>query len=263
MTAARLRLVARMGGSSSRLAPFVIGSFALHLGLVAAMLWWPSSRGPSRIRADAIAVTLTGGFPSARTQPRRQAAPAPKPEPPKPEPPKPKPEGASLETNPVKVDPTPKKKKEPEPTPKPQDAPAETPVAPVEDAAEGGGVQGPEGGGDEGVVGVAGGAIASLNLADVGLSWYAGSVTAALRSHYNPPMLVGTRETLVVVVFFEIRRDGSVARLQVESSSGVPSMDRAALRAVADAQPLPSLPAEVSGPVLPARFEFRWHPGES
>jgi protein TonB len=232
----------------------VIGSAALHLALVAGMLWWPTSRASSRIRPDAIAVSLTGGFPAQRTQVRAETPPAPKPEPTEPKP-KPTPEGASLETNPVKVDKTPKKT-----TPEPEPAPPEEPAGTGAEASES---DVPEAGGPVGEVGVAGGTIASLNLGDIGLAWYASSVQAALQTHYNPPILVGTRDVLVTVVSFDLRRDGSVVRPRIESSSGVPSMDRAALRAVADAQPLPSLPSEVSEPFLPVRVKFQWSPGDS
>jgi TonB family protein len=51
-----------------------------------------------------------------------------------------------------------------------------------------------------------------------------------------------------------------VAAVRVEQTSGVPSLDRSALRAVADATPLPPLPKNWGPPVLPATFVFRLHP---
>jgi TonB family protein len=55
-------------------------------------------------------------------------------------------------------------------------------------------------------------------------------------------------------------RDGNVRGLRIEESSGVPTLDRSALRAVSDATPLPALPAMLHEPYLPASFVFRLYP---
>ena len=59
---------------------------------------------------------------------------------------------------------------------------------------------------------------------------------------------------------FEIARDGSVRGTRIDTSSGVPSLDRSALRAVSDASPLPPLPATWKDATLPAVFVFRLYP---
>ncbi len=48
--------------------------------------------------------------------------------------------------------------------------------------------------------------------------------------------------------------------VEILTSSGVPSVDRSVLRAVYDSAPLPRIPPQLNESVLPARFEFRWHP---
>ena len=89
--------------------------------------------------------------------------------------------------------------------------------------------------------------------------WYRASVTSSLYSYWKRPILSGNLTTLEVTVEFEILRDGAVGKLQITTSSGVPSLDRSVLRAVADASPLPPLPAQWEDSTLPARFIFKLH----
>ena len=71
-----------------------------------------------------------------------------------------------------------------------------------------------------------------------------------------------SREKLEVTIAFEILRDGDVGNVRIASSSGVPSLDRSALRAVVDASPLPPLPSSWREPSVSAQFLFRWLPGD-
>jgi protein TonB len=75
-------------------------------------------------------------------------------------------------------------------------------------------------------------------------------------------VLEGASGVLTVTVTFDVRRDGTVANATVETESGVPSLDRSALRAVADASPLPPLPSSFKDSSVPARYEFELTPGE-
>jgi TonB family protein len=95
---------------------------------------------------------------------------------------------------------------------------------------------------------------------DVEFAWYRASVTAALYSNWRRPILSGISEPLETSVGFEILRDGTVVNLRIESASGVPSLDRSALRALTDASPLPPLPAQWREPRLSAVFVFRMYP---
>jgi protein TonB len=95
---------------------------------------------------------------------------------------------------------------------------------------------------------------------DFELGWYKGSVTAALYARWRKPILEGITEPREVRVTFQIQRNGQVTNPKVEQSSGVPSLDRSALRAVADASPLPPLPPNWREPTLSAGFVFRLYP---
>ena len=63
-----------------------------------------------------------------------------------------------------------------------------------------------------------------------------------------------------VTIAFAIMKDGTVQGMKIEESSGDPSLDRAAWASIATANPLPSLPAEFSGPSLNLRFHFFYNP---
>lgn len=107
-----------------------------------------------------------------------------------------------------------------------------------------------------------GGGIFSVGAGDLRFAWYRASVTVALQQRWIRPVLEDAREALSVTVTFEIERDGSVRDVEIETSSGVPSLDRSAIRAVEQAAPLPPLPAGWDEAPFPARFEFRWSPAE-
>jgi TonB family protein len=59
------------------------------------------------------------------------------------------------------------------------------------------------------------------------------------------------------VVDFTILRDGTIREVKISQGSGNPTVDNTALRAVYDSNPLPPLPAQVSGTSLPAEFTFQ------
>jgi len=242
MSALRIRVVARVG-SSARLSPFVIGSLAVHAVLVAAMILLPALDGRTAIPDHPLVVNLVAPVRSASSV---QAAPAP----PTPTPTK-KPEGVHVETK--KPKPAPKKK--PKPAPKeelPDPGPPTPPVANPAPGEPGGAPMGPSG--------PVGDSITAFEGGGVELAWYRSQVTAALYSNWRKPVLQGAREPIDVRVTFDIVRDGSVRNLRVEIPSGVPSLDRSALRAVTDAAPLPPIPPSWRDPILPAGFVFRLHP---
>jgi protein TonB len=58
------------------------------------------------------------------------------------------------------------------------------------------------------------------------------------------------------VVRFRVGRAGAVSGVELERSSGVALYDRAALRAVELAAPLPPLPHDATSEVLTVHFEF-------
>jgi protein TonB len=62
----------------------------------------------------------------------------------------------------------------------------------------------------------------------------------------------------VTWVKFTIRRDGTIDDVRVDGPSGVPDLDRAALRAVAVTDRLPRLPEEFTNPTLSVRLAFEY-----
>ncbi len=232
------------------MSPFVGASLVFHLGFSAALAILPGLHGRTPPKEDAWIVGLAAppGPPSrggagAAAIPARPAAPS-------------RPREA------VRVE-------EPKPRAKSSDKPEaklETPAPPSAGPAAGppsgpGGPTGPSPA-DGGAPAGGGGGIFSLEGGDVRFAWYRASVTAALQGRWIRPVLEGVRETLSVTVTFEIARDGSVRNVEIERSSGVPSLDRSAVRAVEQASPLPPLPGGWDDAPFSARFEFRWSPAE-
>ena len=239
----RIRIVARFARSGSRLPGFVVGSSLAHVVLVATLLLLPSLVGRSHVpQVDSLVVDLVSpaaAAPAARAAPPQPVAPPPSSEPP---------EGvraAVKEPTPVE-----KPKKKPEkPKPASPPRPAAGPPGPPQPDAPGGGPTGNESA-----------SITALEAGDSELAWYRDSVTGALYGHWVKPILEGVGEPYEVSVTFDILRDGSLQNLRIEQPSGIPSFDRSALRAVADASPFPPLPRAWSKPILSARFLFRLFP---
>ncbi len=242
MAASRLRIGIRIGGFSSPRHAFLAGSLAVHAVLVLAVLLLPELFRRPRLNADYMPVELVGSLPAAKAAPAPPAA-----KPATPPPPRPQPE-EDVQARPA--EPKVVKKPKPRPTPPPAEPAAETPpAAPAVPAGTAGSAE-------------AGGTIAPMEGGDVEFAWYRSSVTAALYSHWQRPILTSIAEPLEVRIEFEILRDGTVRGVRVSERSGVPSMDRSALRAVSDASPLPPLPSKWREPSLPAAFVFRLYPGD-
>jgi TonB family protein len=58
------------------------------------------------------------------------------------------------------------------------------------------------------------------------------------------------------VIRFRVLRSGQVRDLELETSSGSPSLDASALRAVRQSLPLPPFPSELTEPSLDLRYRF-------
>ena len=90
--------------------------------------------------------------------------------------------------------------------------------------------------------------------------WY----VTAMRNKISSNWLQGTIDPNIrtaprVYVTFQILRDGQIANAQLTASSGIPSLDRSALRAVYDSNPMPPLPTDyrVSSVAVEFWFDFR------
>jgi periplasmic protein TonB len=87
--------------------------------------------------------------------------------------------------------------------------------------------------------------------------WYVQVVRNRVSSNWllsmiSPSLLSAPR----VYIDFDINRDGSISNAQVKESSGIPEVDRSALRAVLASSPLAPLPADYSGSKVSVEVYF-------
>lgn len=247
-----MKLVLRLPMPATPRSRYYAVSGFLHVVAGLALILSPLLGAGPRISQDApLVVDMVGSVPGAARPP------APKVEPPAPKPPEPAPEGVRAEPEvppePKPESKPPEKKKEPKPEPEPKAEPVESPpVAAPQAAPEGGGL-GPATGGTS---------VASAELASVENAWYATAMNGAIQGSWVKPFLEGSREPLKVTVAFNILRDGTAANPRVVATSGMPALDRSALRAVADASPFPPLPAVWGKSFITAEAVFTLEPGE-
>lgn len=240
MARLRIRIVTGVGTGRSPLQNFLLVSFLIHLGLTVVMVLIPELRRGPRFPHDATVVELVGALPGSRPE-AAVAAPAPQPQPTPPVPQSPK-EGVTVQTE---------EPKETAPPPQPGPQTATPPAETDEQAAPSGDVAGSA---------ATGASVSALEIGGTAFAWYRSSVANALYGNWRRPVVSGIAEPIEVRVAFEIMRDGNVRGLRIEESSGVPTLDRSALRAVSDAMPLPALPSMLSEPYLPASIVFRLYP---
>jgi len=89
--------------------------------------------------------------------------------------------------------------------------------------------------------------------ADFHFTYYIERMLALIESRwYKPAVAEGTRAR----VRFRIQRDGRLDTIEIEESSGHPSFDRAALRALYASNPLPPLPPAYTQPSLTVHLSF-------
>ena len=245
---ARIKIVWPSGsGYRARLQRFYAYSAFFHVAVLVLLVFAPRLFGGSHPNfgdefLDVMQARLVADVGDEPVQQVAQPAPpVVKPEPPKPEPAEIEAAGDVVFSKRAK--PTPPKE-----DPKP--APPEDPE-PMEDAANDGGTAERIGDATAGVQ--AGGEISLFG-------WYQSSVSRALYSTWRRPLLAGLRDPLVVGISFDIQKNGTVTGLRVTESSGVPALDRSALRAVADASPLPRLPPGWRGSSMTAAYLFEITP---
>jgi len=137
---------------------------------------------------------------------------------------------------------------------KPQPEPEESNQIPY---GEGGPVSGPYGmfnaGGAKGGFGFTGGG------GDFGsrFSWYVQGVQRKVSENWlKYEVDPSIREANRVYVTFDIARDGHPSNVQIEQSSGVPSLDRSAVYAVQRIDTFGPLPPEYSGSKVSVEFWF-------
>ncbi|MDQ2775016.1 MAG: TonB family protein [Acidobacteriota bacterium] len=91
------------------------------------------------------------------------------------------------------------------------------------------------------------------------LGWYAEIVRQRIAQNWLTNGLDARSQSQPAIVNFTIMRDGTIRSPQIVQSSGNPSVDNTALRAVYSASPLPQLPPQVSESYISAQFTFNLH----
>ena len=92
-------------------------------------------------------------------------------------------------------------------------------------------------------------------------AYYRALITNRLRAAWSRPTVPGGLSAPIrATVRFEILRGGALADIALGSASGHPPLDRSALRAAYDANPLPPLPDEFEGDRLAVNFYFELLP---
>ena len=88
---------------------------------------------------------------------------------------------------------------------------------------------------------------------------YVNSITRAVSNNWLKSMVdARIQRAPRVYVTFDISRDGTVSNVNVQQSSGIPSLDRSAQRAVLASNPLPTLPADYRGSSVNVIFYFEY-----
>lgn len=232
-----------------RFMPFVVLAVALHMA-VASIAFVVGRAAPHRpVKLPAVSVRIVRPQlpgPPAGTAPARPAerpAAKPKPSPP----PKPR-------TTPApKASPVSRSERRAS-SEQAMPATRTTPVAAPEPAPTGGGAGTGAGGGGRGLsVGGSGANGIPGVPEDFQFNFYIERMLALIESvWYRPPASGAARAR----VRFTIARNGRVDGIQLEESSGVPTFDRAALRALYAANPLPPLPPAYGQPSLTVHLTF-------
>lgn len=248
------KLLAERERRRPKLAPWAVVAVLLHAGLASAM--WIVSRDGSHPPAQlpAVAVRFVQPEPVRRQPepagggPERQATPVPRPT----------------------AAPTPVPSAPPEPEPEPEVEPETAPPAdrPSDDAMADLGTEAtprptpepepaPAGGGGGSGLSLGGGGDAADAAAgvpsDFQFTYYLQRMLALIESRwYKPPVPPGTRAR----VRYTILSSGRLEAIQLEESSGVPAFDRAALRALYAANPLPPLPPAYRKPSVTVHLAF-------
>jgi TonB family protein len=263
----------------------------VHLSIFLAVLFLPRVFGPKLDFPDIYTVNLvslpagTPG-PSATAAPGPPApavekkAPAPAPAPavkaPAPKvkvPPAPKPKPAiKIPENPTvkPTKPKPAAKTPVVPKPQPEETAAESQESSAaEEGSESGKAEPQEAagksappaggltGGGAGQLGSgAGGGGGMLDDATFQYGWYLSNMSSLFSRNWTRPIKPDLSRTLRAVVHFVIQKDGRITEIVMEQSSGDAALDRSALRAVQDSNPLPPLPYQYGKDSLGVHFFF-------
>ena len=273
---------------------FLIGmSMALHVAAGAALIFLPMAFRPKLKFPQVYTVdlmSLPAGAPGPKAGPP-EAPPAPNPAPaaaksappvskPTPKatvkapPPPPKPKATiKIPERPTEKAAKPKaaekSKETAKPVPEPERAGASDegaskgePPAKSEGAASGAqapiaGLSAGGPGSGEGAAGAGGGGAGGmLDDATFQYGWYLSNMSGLFSRNWTRPIKPDLSTTLRAIVHFRIQKDGKLTDIVLEQSSGDAALDRSALRAVQDSNPLPPLPYQYGKDSLGVHFFF-------
>lgn len=230
------KILAERERSRPRLFPYAMIAFLLHGGLAGTIFLMSRNASARPAQLPAVSVRIVQPEPPRRrprqTEPAARPTQAPKKETPVPEPVEtavPEVE-APVQSSSEDAMAAPEQKSTPRPTPAP--APAGSAGLSV------GGTR------DQQMPGIP---------SDFHFGYYVQRMLALIETRWYKPVV--PKETRALVRF-TINRDGRVSRIELESSSGNSSFDRAALRALYAANPLPPLPPAYSKPSLTVHLTF-------
>jgi TonB family protein len=230
-------------------APASLLAFLLHAAVLVGILLSTFARPAHFAAPRAVAVRLLpAGSLHARESARSRPAPLPatsrpKIEKPVEEPPPPSKKALLL----------PSKESRKKPTPPPVSRPGHAPTPAVSLPSAGEEAAGAASGQSAGAGGAAGIGSLKLDQADFKYPVYIERMVLIISLNWFKP---AQQVAISPVVHFQIERDGAITDPQIVTSSGLPFVDRAALRAVIASSPLPPLPAEYAGPHLGIQVVF-------
>ncbi len=224
-------------------------SIAAHAAFLAVLILVSRPRAvtvlPVALPVRVISPAALGGRSVAPARPAPAPTPAPE------APPKKKRVIEKLEEKPV-----PSAKAMPEPTAKKKKSPTPAPAAA---APSGPSLELPSAGGSGSATDESGSALGFGTSvagfeADFPFTFYVDQMLTLIGGNWLKPE---GSESLAAVVGFQIQRDGRITDVKLLTPSGVGLYDRAAVRAVYAANPLPPLPPEFQGDRLGVHLRFR------
>jgi periplasmic protein TonB len=222
-------------------------AFLLHASVLAAILLASMAHPIRYLPTRAVAVRLVQ---AGSVKGGSSAVTAPEPQPEKPKIEKPPEEAPPPPTEKAKLLPA-KKEEKKKPAAPAATAPTSRKAADSRPASAPSATRG-EGGpvGAGGNVGIGG---ATFDQPDFNYSYYIERMLVMIGTNwFKPAQSVPTSP----VIRFQILRDGTISGADVERTSGLAFVDRAALRAVLASSPLPPLPAEFGGDHLGVHLIF-------
>ena len=233
-------------------APAIGLALLLHAGVLGALLASAIARPMHYAPPRAVAVRLLSAGSIRAPAPVQAEEPAPPAAAPKPKIEKPAPveDVPKPSKNAVLL---PAKEDKKKPTPAPVSRPGKTAAPAVSLPSSGEEAVGSTNAGPPGPAGAAGIGSLKLDQADFKYPVYIERMVLIISTNwFKPAQSVQTSP----VVHFQIERDGTIVEPRIVTSSGLPFVDRAALRAVIASSPLPPLPAEYGGPHLGIQVVF-------